>query len=108
MPRKGNENPVTEKERKPRKTYSQEEKTTYKSEGRTRGRKGCGRDRINMAFAPDVFDYIRTMSSASGQSMTQFVDLVLRKSMADNAELYHQAKALTEILKAHGLVEEVE
>lgn len=96
------------KERKPRRTYTEAEQAVYKNELRTGGRKGCALPRINMGFAQDVYDYIRIMSRASGQTMTQFVDLIMRKSMADNAELYQQAKVFTENLKAHGLIDEDE
>lgn len=92
-------------QRKQRRTYTEEERLIYQNELRTGGRKGCKAPRINMAFAQDVYDYVRTMSNASGQTMTQFVDLILRKSMTDNAELYQQAKELTQSMKEHGLIE---
>ena len=96
------------KERKARRTYTDEERKAFQNELKTGGRKGCALPRINMAFAQDIYDYVRIMSSASGQTMTQFVDLILRKSMTDNAELYEQAKALNDSLKSRGLTREGE
>lgn len=65
---------------------------------RTRGRKGCKMLRVNMAFYPDVHDYLRTMAQVRGQTLTQFCNDVFRKSMEENAAIYEQAKKFKEIL----------
>ena len=92
--------PKSTEQRKPRRTYTEEEQLTYKNELRTGGRKGCKAQRINMAFAPDVLDYLRTMSGLRGESMTRYVDRVLRSNMEKNADLYQQAVALTKMLSS--------
>ncbi|MBQ9257436.1 MAG: hypothetical protein IJ181_10010 [Acidaminococcaceae bacterium] len=72
---------------------TQEETDIARQLGRTQGRKGIKAIRINMAFSPDVHDYINTMSRARGQSITAFTDYVFRNNMEQNKELYEQAKA---------------
>ena len=78
---------------------TEEEIRLAREQGRTRGRKGVKMLRINMAFTPEVHDYIKTMARISGLNVTQFTELVFRKSMEDNAALYEQAKAFRENLK---------
>lgn len=77
--------------KKERKTYSEKERQEIMRTLKTAGYKGCKLPRINLAFAPDVYDYISTMSQVRGQTMTAFVDHVLRKSMQENAEIYAKA-----------------
>lgn len=75
-----------------------EEIQLAREQGRTRGRKGVKALRINMAFTPEVHDYIRTMAQVRGQTVTQFTEAVFRKSMEDNAQIYEQVKAFQKIL----------
>lgn len=62
-----------------------------RKQGRTQGRAGCKAQRINMAFLPEVHNFIRTMSKVRGESVTAFVNSVLLKAMEDNKEVYEQA-----------------
>ena len=64
----------------------------------TRGRKGFKMLRVNMAFYPDTHDYIRTMARVRGQTITQFVNDLIRKSAEDNAETYQKAKDFMQTL----------
>ena len=77
---------------------TEEEIQLAREQGRTRGRAGVKALRINMAFTPEIHDYIRTMAQVRGQTVTQFTEAVFRKSMEDNAEIYEQAKAFQETL----------
>lgn len=77
--------------------YTEEERQEYLRSGKTQGRSGCKAPRINIAFYPEQYDYIKTMAAARGQSMTDFVNHVLSLSMKENAAIYEQAK---EFLKA--------
>ena len=70
-----------------------------REQGRTRGRKGVKMLRINMAFSPAVYDYIRTMARFSGMTITEFTEVVFQKSLEENAALYEQAKAFRESIK---------
>lgn len=87
--------PVRERGRKP----TAEEIQLAREQSRTRGRKGVKMLRINMAFTPETHDYIKTMAQISGLTITQFTELVFRRSMEDNAALYEQAKAFRESIK---------
>lgn len=58
---------------------------------RTQGRAGCKAQRINMSFFPEVHDFIRTMSKVRGESMTEFVNIILLKAMEEHKDLYEQA-----------------
>lgn len=78
---------------KTRRTYTEQETLEAQEALKTQGRKGVSAPRINLAFTPSVYDYIKTMAGARGQSLTEFVNDILQKSMEDNRELYEQAQA---------------
>lgn len=77
--------------RKERKTYTDEESAELMKKFKTSGHKGVKLPRINMAFAPDTYAYITTMAQVRGQTMTAFLDHIVRKSMIDNADIYAKA-----------------
>ncbi len=74
--------------RKTRKEYHGEEALKWEKAGKTQGRKGCKMVRINMAFAPEIHDFIRTMARVRGESMTEFTNYVFKQYMEDNSEIY--------------------
>ena len=80
-------------QRAARKGYTEEEKAAYKQAGKTQGRPGCKMERINLAFTPDNYEYVKTMATVRGQSMTEFVNHIIAANMEENAALYAQAKA---------------
>lgn len=63
---------------------------------RTRGRKGEKLVHFNMSFTAENMDYIRTMSKIKGQTMTQFVNVIIATERDRNGKIYDAAK---EILK---------
>lgn len=77
----------------PRKAYTAERAQEMRQAGTTQGRKGCRAVRINMAFAPDLHEYIKVMARVRGESVTDFTNYVFRQSMEQNAELYEKAKS---------------
>ena len=79
-----------------RKTYTAQEAQEMRQAGTTQGRKGCKAVRINMAFTPDIHEYIKIMARVRGESVTDFTNYVFRQSMEQNAELYEQAKSFKE------------
>lgn len=87
--------PVREKGTLP----TDEEIRLAREQSRTRGRKGVKMLRINMAFTPETHDYIKTMAQISGLTITQFTELVFKRSREENAALYEQAKAFRQNLK---------
>lgn len=65
---------------------------------RTQGRKGCKEQRINMAFTPDNYDYIKTMAAATGLTMTEFTNKIIASYKDEHSEYYDMAKQMRENL----------
>lgn len=65
---------------------------------KTQGRKGCKATRINMAFTPENHQFIKTMARISGQTMTEFTNLVIERYRTEHPEIYEQAKAIIDNL----------
>lgn len=63
-----------------------------REQGKTQGRKGCKAIRINMAFTPEVYDYIKIMSRVRGETITDFTNHVFSLFMQEHADSYEQAK----------------
>lgn len=89
----------TQETQNQRKPYTEKRAQEMRAAGTTQGRKGCKAVRINMAFTPDVHDYIKTMARVRGESVTDFTNYVFRQSMEDNAALYEQAKTFQKTFK---------
>lgn len=85
------------KGRKDRKTYTEEEKQAALEAMETVGKKGVHLSRINLAFKPSVYEYIKTMSKFRGQTMTQFVNHVIELNMEQNAETYQKVLEFREM-----------
>lgn len=81
----------TPKKRKTRKTYTEQEKHEFMQSMNTSGRKGVKLPRINLAFAPDLYEYAQTMSRVSGLNLTQFVNEALRQHMEEHKDTYKKA-----------------
>lgn len=75
---------------------TQEEQAAQEAQDtqKTQGRKGMKAARINMAFTPDNYDYIRVMGGMRGESMTNFVNYVIEEHRRLHGEKYAQAKAI--------------
>ncbi len=85
--------------RKERKTYSAAEAEQIKANLASQGRKGVKVDRINMAFTPENYDYVKTMAAIKGQTMTQFLNDIVGQSLKKNKKLYEQAKEFANNVK---------
>ena len=81
----------TAQERKPRRTYTEQEAAEIMQTLQTSGRKGVKLPRINLAFTPELHDYILTMSRARGENLTQFVNHVLKQHMEEHRDIYEKA-----------------
>jgi FMN-dependent NADH-azoreductase len=77
--------------RKARKTYTAQEAAEIMETLHTAGRKGIKLPRINLAFTPELHDYITTMSRARGETITDFVNKVLREHMEQHRDIYEKA-----------------
>ncbi len=81
-----------EKPKRARKqTYTEEETQELLMTMKTVGHKGVKLPRINVAFAPDVYNYITIMAQVRGQTTTQFINHVLRLNMEENRAIYEKA-----------------
>ena len=60
-------------------------------EMKTTGRKGVKLPRINLAFAPDTYEYVQTMARVRGETLTTFVNLAIREHMKEHADIYKKA-----------------
>jgi predicted DNA binding CopG/RHH family protein len=50
--------------------------------------------RVNLALSPEAFDYIKTVSKATGQTQQAFIQMIINKYMAEHKETYKAAKKL--------------
>ena len=76
---------------KGRRTYSEAEAKEFMDSLRTAGRKGVKLPRINLAFSPELYDYVRTMSKVSGMTLTEFVNREVQKSLNEDRTIYEKA-----------------
>jgi hypothetical protein len=70
-----------------------------REQGKTQGRAGCRAYRHNMAFTPENYEFIKCMARVRGQTVTAFVNDIVKKAIEDNAEIYQQALKFRDILK---------
>lgn len=87
-------------ERKARRTYSDAETQDALDTLSTQGRKGMKALRINMAFAPELHSYIQTMSKVKGQTLTEFVNEIVRQHYEQNRETFEKAQELIKSLRS--------
>lgn len=86
------ETPATgKKQYKPRKTYTEEEAAEALESLQTSGKKGVKLPRINLAFTPANYDFIKTMAQVRGQNLTEFVNDMLKEARESHADLYQKA-----------------
>lgn len=87
---------------------TKEEVKKRQSEMKTQGRKGCAQKRINMAFTPENYEFIRVMSKVTGKTMTQFANLIMSAYRKEHPEIAKLAEnminaaneEMSDILKA--------
>lgn len=65
-------------------------------EFKTQGKRGMQLPRMNMAFTPSNYDFIKVMAAIRGQSMTAYVNAVLEAERERNGDKYQAAKALVD------------
>lgn len=76
---------------KKRVTYTEQEAREAQEKLQTAGRKGVKLPRINLAFTPSNYDYVRTMAQVRGETLTDFINHIIEQSRTDNAEVYQRA-----------------
>lgn len=78
-------------ERKPRRGYTAQEAQEILSTMQTSGRKGIKLPRINLAFSPENYEYVVTMSRVRGENLTQFINKVIAEHREAHGEIYEKA-----------------
>lgn len=79
------------KKSKARKTYTAQEAAEFSNSLKTAGRKGVKLPRVNLAFTPEIYDYVKTMSKASGMTYTEFINKILQNHKEQHSETYQKA-----------------
>lgn len=85
---------IEERHRKPykaRKTYTPEEAEEALEALNTTGRKGLKAPRINLAFTPSNYAFIKIMAQVRGQTMTEFINNIMEEARENHADIYEQA-----------------
>lgn len=73
-------------------TANPEEVAERQSQARTQGRLGCKMPRINMAFTPENHQFIKVMAKVTGNTMTDFANIVIQRYREEHPEVYEKAK----------------
>lgn len=81
----------TKKKYKDRKTYSAAEQLVFLEAMQTSGKKGVKLPRINLAFTPANYEFIKIMAQVRGQSLTEFVNDMLTEARTQHADIYEKA-----------------
>ena len=85
--------------RKPRKEYGTGEGGDFLTSRQTKGRKGLKLPRINVAFSPEIYDYIKVSAAMKGITLSDFINDILAENMKGNYKLYQQVKDLQQSFK---------
>lgn len=73
---------------------SEEEKADRLATGHTQGRKGCAACRINMAFTPENYEFLKTISKANGVSITKLVNTIIKTYRKEHPEYMKKVEEL--------------
>lgn len=79
------------KQYKARRTYTEAEAQEALENLQTSGKKGVKLPRINLAFTPANYEFIKTMAQVRGQNLTEFVNDVLKEARESHADIYEKA-----------------
>ncbi len=85
-------------QRKPRKEYTAEEAAEIAETMQTTGKKGVHMPRINLAFSPRNYKYIKIMSRVRGENLTQFINKIIAEHAEEHADLYEKAQEFIDSL----------
>ena len=83
--------PEERPKRKERRTYNAQETAEILQTMKTAGHKGVKLPRINLAFAPQNYEYVQTMSRVRGENMTEFVNMIIQQHMEEHGDIYARA-----------------
>lgn len=75
---------------KERKTYGKRATREALATMKTQGKKGIKLPRINMAFTPENYNYIKTMAAVNGSSLSEYLNTIITKDLQANKKLYNK------------------
>lgn len=81
-------------------TASPEEAHERAENLRTQGRKGCKAVRINCAFSPSNHEFIKIMSKATGRTMTEMVNDIIKAYRDEHPEFMEQAQNFLDFINS--------
>lgn len=65
---------------------------------RTQGRAGMKLPRINLAFSPTNYEFIKIMAAMNGQNLTQYVNDIITAERERKADAFAKVKAIKDNL----------
>lgn len=83
-----------------KRTLTEAEKAARMSEMRTQGIEGMRLPRINLALSPENYDFVKVLASASGNTMTRLVNLIIAAYRNEHPGLEEQSRAVIETINS--------
>ena len=87
------ENPVTPFYKAVEADVTQEAQDEYNARN-TQGKAGMKAERINMAFSPANYEFLRTMAGLHRMTITKYVNHLIEEERKRSADIYQKAKDL--------------
>ena len=75
-------------------TAGSDEQLQRAEEMRTSGRKGCKSPRINMAFTPSNYEFVRIISRIRGETLTKYTNWIIEQYRLEHPSVYEDALKL--------------
>lgn len=75
-----------------------QEAPQVQDELRTQGRTGMKLPRINLAFSPTNYEFVKIMAAMNGQNLTQYINDIISAERERSKDVYEKVKALKESL----------
>jgi hypothetical protein len=60
----------------------------------TQGKKGMKKDRMNMGFTPENYEFLRVMAGIHKMTITKYTNHIIEEERKRNADLYIKARDL--------------
>lgn len=75
-----------------------QEAPQVQDELRTQGRTGMKLPRINLAFSPTNYEFVKIMAALHGQNLTQYINDIINAERERSKDTFEKAKALRDNL----------
>lgn len=69
-------------------------KETEYNAASTQGKKGMKKDRMNMGFTPENYEFLRVMAGIHKMTITKYTNHIIEEERKRNADLYIKARDL--------------